>query len=111
MSENTKSRIKIFVSHFNKQFPVFQSDIFQPLYNGEIDFELAEGALKDDSGDNISDKNAHYGELTGHYWLWKNLLPSLDTEYVGVCQYRRFLDFNLTNLSMPFQPVMIDDFP
>ena len=42
----------------------------------------------DDSGDNISDQNCYYSELTGLYWVWKNVR---DIEYVGTCHYRRYL--------------------
>ncbi|MDD6038062.1 MAG: DUF4422 domain-containing protein [bacterium] len=45
------------------------------------------GYLGDDTGDNISDLNCYYGELTGMYWMWRNI----ETEgNVGVCHYRRF---------------------
>ncbi len=35
--------------------------------------------------DNISAKNATYSELTGLYWLWKNV----DVRYKGLTHYRR----------------------
>ena len=41
----------------------------------------------DDSGDNISDQNCYYSELTGMYWVWKNS----HTKVVGTCHYRRYL--------------------
>ena len=46
------------------------------------------GYLADDTGDNISAKNCYYSELTGLYWVWKNVK---DLDYVGVCHYRRYL--------------------
>lgn len=47
--------------------------------------------LRDDTGDNISEKDLLYCELTGLYWMWKN-----DTihEYSGLYHYRRV--FNLS---------------
>ena len=39
---------------------------------------------------NISSKNPFYGEYTFHYWLWKNYLDKIETEWVGFCQYRKF---------------------
>ena len=42
----------------------------------------------DDTGENISALNCYYSELTGFYWIWKNVR---DVDYVGTCHYRRYL--------------------
>ncbi len=43
---------------------------------------------KDDQGDNISDRNDGFCELTGIYWVWKNVKSQ---EPVGFVHYRRYL--------------------
>ena len=45
--------------------------------------------LGDDIGDNISNKNPYYSELTGHYWIWKND-TSLPDDIIGTVHYRRY---------------------
>lgn len=51
--------------------------------------------LTDDTGENISEKNGNYSELTGLYWLWKNQVVSgnSDAAYFGLVHYRRILEF------------------
>jgi hypothetical protein len=40
----------------------------------------------DNTGDNISEKNPLYCELTGVYWAWKNL----ECDVTGLVHYRRY---------------------
>lgn len=101
--------IKIFVVYYKPNI-LFQTKIFQPILTSTIDWS-PEGIIHDNTGDNIAERNMHYGELSGHYWVWKNFLPKTDVDYVGFCHYRRFLDFNITPSSkVPFKPVYIEEF-
>ena len=46
--------------------------------------------MKDNTGDNISDKNRNYCELTATYYAWKHS----NAAYKGICHYRRILDIS-----------------
>lgn len=77
--------VKIFaITH--KSFNPPKSKLYIPLHAGRAQSKDL-GFIGDNTGDNISIKNKYYGGLTGLYWIWKNFN---DTEYVGICSYRKF---------------------
>jgi hypothetical protein len=71
----------------HKRFDVPPDPMYVPLRVGSAGNEDF-GYLRDDTGENISDQNCYYSELTGLYWIWKNVK---DPDYVGTCHYRRYL--------------------
>lgn len=76
--------IKILVAT-HKKYWMPEDDVYVPIHVGREGKEPL-GYLEDNTGDNISAKNANYCELTGLYWAWKNL----NCEYIGLCHYRRY---------------------
>lgn len=60
-------------------------DVYLPIHVGR-EGKADLGYIGDNTGDNISAKNANYCELTGLYWAWKNL----KCDYIGLCHYRRY---------------------
>lgn len=75
---------KIFVMTHKKIEPI-ADPMYVPLQVGKAGKEDL-GYLGDDTGDNISEKNRNYCELTGMYWLWKNM----ECDIIGICHYRRY---------------------
>lgn len=76
--------MKIFIAA-HKKFNPPVSDIYVPLHVG-AEGKQDLGYLKDNTGDNISSKNPYYCELTGVYWIWKNVKEDV----VGLVHYRRY---------------------
>lgn len=70
----------------HKKFPTPADPVYVPLQVGRAKAQDL-GYIGDDTGVSISGKNCYYGELTGVYWVWKNIRTS---DYVGVCHYRRY---------------------
>lgn len=60
-----------------------------PVQSGAALSSWQSDHAKDNTGINISLKNATHSELTSLYWAWKNDAFG-DSKYVGVCHYRRF---------------------
>lgn len=82
-------RIKILVCH-HKPFPFVKNTCFLPIQVGRGNTEhVLDYAIPDNTGDNISEKNDSWCELTALYWAWKNL----DADYYGLMHYRRLLHF------------------
>jgi hypothetical protein len=69
---------------------------FKPIIVGseKIETPPTPRYLKDSTGDNLSEKNPLYCEMTALYWLWKNKSVS---GIVGLNHYRRF--FNISTKS------------
>ena len=78
------SRTRIIVaSHAPYWMPA--DALYLPVHAGAASKETLPGFQRDDEGENISDRNARYSELTALYWAWKNL----DAQYIGLAHYRR----------------------
>lgn len=74
------------VTHEKHNMP--GDELYLPLMAGAFGMSVRETAdyVRDDYGDNISERNAGYCELTGLYWMWKNC----DADNIGLCHYRRY---------------------
>ena len=83
------SRIKIIVCCHKDDIKA-SSEVYMPLHVGKAISDKDLGIVCDNTGDNISEKNISFCELTGLYWAWKNLK---DVDYIGLCHYRRYFDF------------------
>ena len=83
------SNIKIFICA-HKEVPLPQHPYFRPIQAGAALHDTIKGYQPDNKGDNISEKNPHFCELTCHYWAWKNLK---NVDIVGLNHYRRYFDF------------------
>lgn len=70
----------------HKAYRMPEDPMYLPLHVGKAGKSLELGFQGDNTGDNISEKNPSFCELTGIYWAWKNL----SADYVGLCHYRRY---------------------
>lgn len=84
-----KGSLSIYVVH-----SVRDKGLAEQVENSKYEYPILAGAAltdkvfygaRDDVGDNISEKNKQYCELTALYWIWKND----NSDYVGMCHYRR----------------------
>ena len=104
--------VKILIA-CHKPAPCPDGDCFLPIHVGHANARVELGLQGDDEGENISEKNFCYCELTGLYWAWKNLK---DADIVGLCHYRRYFDFHdqcirfLPDTSFPVASIQDLDF-
>ena len=77
--------IKILVAtHKKAHMPM--DDMYLPVRVGNALAKDDFGYTGDDTGDNISEKNPYFCELTALYWGWKNV----KADYIGLAHYRRY---------------------
>ncbi|TGE00178.1 DUF4422 domain-containing protein [Methylobacterium nonmethylotrophicum] len=79
--------VKIYAT-FHRDFP-FVSDCSWIYPVAANNYQSNGIDLRDDSGDNIAEKNLYFCEITTHYWVWKNR----KSDAVGFYHYRRYLDY------------------
>lgn len=84
------------ITHKRVKLP--KLDKYLPLQVGSSLHEHLD-YLTDDTGDNISEKNPNYCELTGLYWIWKNTKD----DYKGLVHYRRY--FGKSDFSSSFEQI------
>lgn len=80
------SSIKVYIFHYKRGFVLEPDLVYIPIMSGSALISGEKQIQGDDSGENISEKNPWYSELTGIYWVWKNTNQPI----TGACHYRRF---------------------
>ena len=76
--------IKILIAT-HKKYHMPMDDVYLPVRVGSVLAKDDFGYQRDDIGDNISEKNPYFSELTALYWGWKNL----KADFFGLAHYRR----------------------
>ena len=70
---------------------VITTNPYKTIIVGNGDFNI-DGAWRDNTGDNIADKNNIFCEFSAHYYIWKNQVDNYDN--IGLCHYRRYFTKN-----------------
>lgn len=96
-----KANIHVFMAKFHKDKPLTGRyelpEWITPIQVGAALCAERVANILDCDGENISEKNGNYSELTALYWMWKNRLLQHSAgekyEYYGLAHYRRVLEF------------------
>ncbi len=71
------------------------NEVYKPIIVGAKNCNFKnKNYLSDNVGDNISEKNPYYCELTALYWGWKHI----SSDFIGLCHYRRFFLFRYKSI-------------
>lgn len=87
--------VKIHIFHYKPGKIIVDNPMWKHIWAGKNGAEKHEGLIGDDTGENISNKNRYYSELTGLYWVWKNM----KSDIIGSCHYRRYFTTSKIPLS------------
>lgn len=106
-----KAKLDVYMAKFYKDKPLMsdyiKADWITPVQVGAALTEVRIADVLDCEGDNISEKNVNYSELTALYWIWKHKLiwltdekitsadcKSKESEYYGLVHYRRIMELS-----------------
>lgn len=93
--EQKKDKLAILVCAHKKDPYTRNEGVYKAIQVGKaLHPELDLGYINDNEGENVSDKNPKWCELSAIYWGWKNLN---NVEYAGLCHYRRYFDIDITD--------------
>lgn len=103
---NRRPEISVYAARFFKDkklnsppcFPDYVHSILLGCSMSPVKELEREADFCDNTGENISEKNPNYCEMTAFYWIWKNALKGQE-DYVGVYHYRRALDISESDLT------------
>ena len=92
--------VKILECVFKSRAEIY-GDIIYPVSAGSALYNENDVLLpmRDSLGENISNKNPSYCELTVQYWAWKNL----KCDVCGIFHQRRFLDLSGVDRKYPYR--------
>lgn len=95
--------IKILIAT-HKEYDMPKSNIYLPIQVGSQGKDSL-GYTRDNTNDNISQKNPNYCELTGLYWGYKNL----ESDYLGLVHYRRYFKSLKSSSKNKFENIISKD--
>ena len=94
--------IKVIIAT-HKTYEMPKDAMYVPVHVG-AEGKQSIGYQPDNEGENISQKNSAFCELTGLYWAWKNL----KADYIGLAHYRRHFK-GKTKSKNPFEQVLTQE--
>ncbi len=97
-----RAKLRVLMAKFYRDKPLSAPygtpDWITPIQVGAALCKERVADLLDCDGENISEKNINYSELTALYWMWKHWLledgVSDGGDYYGLVHYRRILDLS-----------------
>lgn len=109
MTEKTiqKPTCKILVA-YHKLDLLIKDEVYTPIHVGRAIFQqkskdgvissvdaqaLLSSMIGDDTGENISEDNRFFNEMTALYWAWKNYDMLGNPDFIGLSHYRRCFAF------------------
>lgn len=100
-----KNKVKLLICYHKPSY-LFKDKVLTPIHVGRanaihrMDHEsdsfkwLMENMIGDNTGENISERNDSYNEMTALYWAWKNYEELGNPDYIGLMHYRRHFIFD-----------------